>query len=417
METVEDIDNLLDPGIYPAQKGPPHALFDRWRATSPVHWNPPSPAYHVSLPGSSMTKGFWVLTRYQDVVDVSRDQERFSSYEGGSVIWDLDDEMLARQRASFMNFQPGPHAAIKRVIWPAFAANAIRSLGPDIERLAAELVDEVAARGECEFVFDVASKLPVYTFCTLMGIPEKLRAEVVDLGNAIADVETTASRAADPYIRLFQIAEDLSDAKRRRPDGSLMSLLVHDTTLGLEQIHINLLFQVIAVAGHETTRSTAAHFIQLLQAHPDQYQLLLADVDAHLENAIEEVLRFTSTTTQFRRTATIDTEIGGHPVKAGDKIYLSYAAANRDPAVFPDPHRFDIERANAKRHIAFGSGPHVCIGAQLARLQLKALLQQIVTRIPDIRLTEEPEWLRSIWFNAIVRMPIAFTPTDRKQAA
>jgi cytochrome P450 len=147
----------------------------------------------------------------------------------------------------------------------------------------------------------------------------------------------------------------------------------------------------------------------LMQAHPDQYRLLLSDVDAHLENAIEEVLRFTTTTTQFRRTATVDTDIGGHAVKKGDKIYMSYAAANRDPAVFENPHAFDITRANARKHIAFGTGPHVCIGAQLARLELKALLKQIVTRIPDYRISGEPEWLRSIWFNAITRLPITFT--------
>jgi cytochrome P450 len=119
-------------------------------------------------------------------------------------------------------------------------------------------------------------------------------------------------------------------------------------------------------------------------------------------------LRYTSTTTNFRRTATVDTEIGGHPIKAGDKIVMSYAAANRDPAVFEDPHRFDILRPNAKRHLAFGAGPHICIGARLAKMQLRALIREVVTRLPDIHPTSEPEWLRSIWFNAIIRMPVAF---------
>ncbi len=122
------------------------------------------------------------------------------------------------------------------------------------------------------------------------------------------------------------------------------------------------------------------------------------------------MLRYSSTTTNFRRTATVDTEIGGHPVRKGDKIYMSYAAANRDPTVFENPHVFDITRANARRHLAFGTGPHVCIGARLARMELHALLKQILTRMPDFRLDGEPEWLRSIWFNAIVGLPIAFTP-------
>jgi cytochrome P450 len=137
---------------------------------------------------------------------------------------------------------------------------------------------------------------------------------------------------------------------------------------------------------------------------------LRSDFDAHIDNAIDEVLRFTSTTTNFVRHAVADTMIGDQPVKKGDKIYLSYAAANRDPAVFADPHRFDITRANAKRHLAFGAGPHICVGARLAKMQLKALLQQIVTRLPDYQLAGEPEWLRSVWFNAIIRMPITFTP-------
>ena len=143
---------------------------------------------------------------------------------------------------------------------------------------------------------------------------------------------------------------------------------------------------------------------------PEQYALLRSNVDAHLANAIEEVLRYTAPTTNFRRTATCDTQIGGLDVRKGDKIYLSFSAASRDPAVFEDPDAFDITRSNARKHLAFGIGPHVCIGARLAREQLHALLREIVTRIPDIRPSGEPEWLRSIWFNAITRMPVEFTP-------
>jgi cytochrome P450 len=153
----------------------------------------------------------------------------------------------------------------------------------------------------------------------------------------------------------------------------------------------------------------------MMSTHPEQYELLLSDIYRHLENAIEEVLRYTSTTTNFGRTATLDTEIGGQPIKQGDKIYLSYAAANRDPSVFENPDVFDITRDNARKHLAFGTGPHVCIGARLARMELKALLRQILTRIPDVRVSGEPQWLRSIWFNAITRMPISFTP-DRRES-
>ena len=402
--------NVLDPGIFPAEKGPPHILFQTWRETDPVHWNPATPNYVPTVPASSMTKGFWLLTRYQDVFDVSRDQERFSSYDEGFVIWDLEDEELALHRANLMGMRPADHGAVKQIVLPAFAPKALQAMVPGLERLAREIIDDVAGDGQCEFVFDVASKLPVHTFCELMGIPEELRAKVVDLGNAMADVETRSQHTLDPTMQLFAISEQLCEEKRRQPDAGLLSALVHDTTLGLSQMNINMIFLVFAIAGHETTRSTAAHFMHLMAAHPEQYQLLLSDIDGYLENAIEEVLRYSSTTTNFRRTATVDTEIGGHPVKKGDKIYLSYAAANRDPSVFENPHVFDIMRPNARKHLSFGTGPHVCIGARLARMELHALLKQILTRMPDFQIAGEPEWLRSIWFNAILKLPITFTP-------
>jgi cholest-4-en-3-one 26-monooxygenase len=353
-------------------------------------------------------KGFWVLTRYQDVFDVSMNQALFTSHDG-IVLWDLEGAELERQRANFMVMQPDAHAAVKKVILPPFMPRALAELSPEIDKLAAEIVDRVAARGDCEFVFDVASILPVYTFCELMGIPPEHRDRVAAYGNEMADVESRTSISMDPMIGLFGLAQEMAEEKRRRPDGRLLSAMVNDTTLNLDPMMINQFVLVFAMAGHETTRSTAAHFMHLMSRNPDQYALLRSDFDAHIDNAIDEVLRYTSTTTNFIRHAVGDTEIGGQKVQKGDKIYLSYAAANRDPTVFEDPHRFDISRANAKRHLAFGAGPHICVGARLARMQLKALLKQIVTRLPDYELIGEPEWLRSIWFNAIIRMPIRFT--------
>lgn len=409
MAEVQLEHNILDPDIFPRENGPPHQLFDLWRKEEPVHWNPATPDYAPLPPAAPLTKGFWVLTRYQDVFDVSRNQELFSSYDDGFVIWDADESELQRSRSNFMGMKPADHTAVKRVILPPFSPRAMAALGPEIDSIATELVDDMVAKGSCEFVFDVASKLPVYTFCELMGIPESYRERVADLGNQISDVETRSEQAENPMFALFAISEELSDVKRKTPDDKLLSAMVNDTTLGLEQMNINTFFMVFAMAGHETTRSTAAHFFYQMEKNPDQYQLLLSDVDAHLENAIEETLRYTNTTTNFRRTATEDTEIGGYPVKKGDKVLLSYAAANRDPSVFENPHAFDITRVNAKKHLAFGTGPHVCLGSRLARMQLHALLKEIVTRVPDIRMAGEPEWMRSIWFNAITKMPMEYS--------
>ncbi len=401
--------NLIDPDLFPELKGPPHELFDQWRQETGLHWNPPNPEYVAKVPFSSMKKGFYVLTRYQDVYEVSRDQERFSSYDEGFLIWDQEGPGLENMRANFMGMRPPEHAAVKRVITPPFSPKAMLDIAPKVERLAEQIVDEISASDGCEFVFDVASKLPVYTFCELVGVPLALRERVVECGNAMADVETRDQLSFDPREGLAIISRELTEMLRREPDDSLMSAIVNDTDLALEQNQIDHFFQVFAIAGHETTRSTAAHFVNLMSQHPEQRELLLSDLDGHLENAIEEVLRFTSTTTNFRRTATGDSTIGDYPVKRGDKLVLSYAAANRDPEVFADPHRFDITRKNARKHLAFGTGPHVCTGARLARLQLRALLRQLFTRVPDIHPVSEPQWLRSIWFNAIIRMPVSFT--------
>ena len=404
--------NILDPTIFPDERGAPHALFDMWRNDDPVHWNPPTKDYVTQVPGSKMERGFWVLTKHKDVCDVSMDQKRFSSYEDGFVIWDVSPDELERQRANFMGMKPVDHTAVRRVMMSSFMPKALQQMQPKIDKLAKEIVDSIADRGDCEFVFDVAAKLPVYTFCELMGIPESYRDVVTELGNQMADVETRGQLEVNPAIRLSQIAEELSEMKRSNPDDLLLSTIVNSKELNLSQMEINQFFSVFAIAGHETTRSSASHFIYLMNKNPDQYQLLLSDVDKYLENAVDEVLRFTSTTTNFRRTATEDVELGGHIVRKGEKVYLSYAAANRDPAIFPDPHKFDITRKNASKHLAFGIGPHVCIGARLARNQLSALLRQIVTRLPDIKLDGEAEWLRSIWFNAIIKLPVKFTPEN-----
>ena len=406
--------NLIDPTLIPSCSGPPHELFDEWRQTDPVHWNPAPDDYESPMPGTSVRQGFWVLTRYQDVVDVSRDQGLFSSHEGGPLIWDYEPPQLALQRANIVGMEPTKHARVRKLVMPPFAAGELAAFHPEIDRVARSIVDSVAGAGKCEFVFDVASKLPVYTFCKLLGVPDRMHETVFTLGNQAADTENPAraDRANSAPRALLGLARELAEEKKANPDGSILSRLVHGEVDGesLDDDIIGMFFVALSIAGHETTRGTAVHFVRLMNEHPDQYELLLGDVDRHLPNAIEEVLRHSPPVVKFRRTAMADTEIGGRKIARGDKIYLSYPAANRDPGMFPDPHRFDITRANANRHLAFGSGPHFCLGARLARYQLAALLKEIVARIPDIRPDGELKMLESIWFNAVMSMPVAFTP-------
>lgn len=405
--------NLVDPDLVVQENGPPHSLFAQWRESEPVHWNPPNPDYNSTMTGATVSKGFWVLTHYKDVFDVSRDQKLFSSHDGGPIIWDFEPEQLAIQQAGMMGMTPENHAQVKRLVLPPFAPRELAGFEPEIQAVAKEIIDEVAPLGSCEFVFDVASRLPVYTFCKLLGVPDEMRETVYKLGNAAADVESyKPDEEQSAALKLFAIAEELAAEKRKTPDNSMLSRVIHGEVDGqkLDDMNINMFFVTLSIAGHETTRATAAHFIRLMNEYPDQYALLRSDIDKYLPNAIDEVLRYSPPVMKFRRTATADTEVHGQKIAKGDKIYLSYPAANRDPSVFENPDEFDITRPNASKHLSFGTGPHVCLGARLAHMQLKALLKEVITRIPDIHPSGDMKMLRTIWFNGIINMPVKFTP-------
>ncbi len=414
--------NLANPDLISNLKDLPYELFRNWRENDPVHWNPPPENYTAAMKGASIDKGFWVLTRYKDVYEVSRNQALFCSHAGGPIIWDWAPEQLAIQQAGLMGMKYEHHTALKRLVLPPFAPKELMAFEPEIKRVAKEIIDDIAAKGACEFVFDVATRLPVYTFCSIMGIPEELREQVFRLGNTLADTENRQDfdeedEANQALYQLFAISAQLCEEKKKTPDDSILSRLIHGEVNGekLTQDQINMFVVTLSIAGHETTRGTAMHFIRLMHKYPDQYDIVKSDPEKYLPNAISEVLRFSPPVIKFRRTVMEDTQIGGQDVKKGDKIYLSYPAANRDPEIFDNPDNFDVLRENANKHLAFGTGPHVCLGANLAHMQLKALLMEIITRIPDIRpVGEIAAPLRSIWFNTVLHMPVEFTPEAHK---
>jgi len=249
--------------------------------------------------------------------------------------------------------------------------------------------------------------------CELLGIPTEDRARVRDWGNEIAQVELSDGSNRQAATELGVYSLELIEAKREHRDGSALDAYVNTPIDGelLTDVEIAQFVLTLSIAGHETTRNTALHFLRLMQEFPDQLALLQEDLEGRLPNAIEEVLRFSPPVVQFRRTATVDTEVRGVPIKAGQKVYLAYPSGNRDEEMFEDPQRFDILRANAKKHLSFGIGAHFCLGAPLARMQLRCLLEEVLRAMPDLRLTEPPSQLRSIWFNALLSMPIAFTPS------
>ena len=396
--------------------GAPYEYFEVLRREAPVFWNPPphdGVGIRTMAEGEYQPAGFWVLSRYDDVAMVSKDTDTFSCWEN-SVIWvDLkQNEMaIAAQRAGLMGMDPPQHTQFRRLVQSGFTPRAIAALEPHIREQAAHVVGELAQRDGAEFVFEVAAELPMILLCEMMGVPQERRSEYMTLGNATASFEFNESFVED-QINLFLLLDDIVKTCQDAPDDTLISKYVHGEVDGrsLTPDEITQFFQTLSIAGHETTRNTTAHFVRLMDEHPDQRALLLEDLEGRLPNAIEEVLRFSPPVMQFCRTATSDVTIRGVDVPAGDKIYMSYLSANRDEDVFDDPNTFDILRPNADKHLAFGTGAHFCLGASLARLQLRCVLGELYTQIPEISLAGDPTPMYSVWFNALDAMPVSTCP-------
>lgn len=410
--------NLADPSHLTEMGIPPYDYFETLRRDAPVHWNPPpapDPRGHPRL----VTKGFWVLTRYDDVKMASRDYRRFSVWRGGPLIFDVEDMLgvdgkprgeaaLEAQRSGLMGMDPPDHATYRRIVQAVFTPRSVAALEPMIAGHAERIVDDLVTAGGGEFVMGTAAQLPLLVLCDLMGVSYDDREEYFSMANAAANMENPKVDRLSALLNLLVLCMQLVDEKRSEPDGSMLSAYANTEIEGrrLTPDEIAMFFATLSIAGHETTRNTTAHFVRLMSEHPDQKALLLEDLDARLPNAIDEVLRYSPPVMDFRRTTTCDVQLGDKVMLEGDKVYLSYVSANRDEAIFEAPDRFDILRPNASKHLAFGVGPHHCLGAGLARLQLRILLGELYQRLPTLQVAEPPTWIPSVWFNALAKMPV-----------
>jgi cholest-4-en-3-one 26-monooxygenase len=406
-----DLD-LCDPDLFVAHGGPPHEYLQVLRREAPVFWNAP-PSKQKTI--SQIQKGFWVLTRYDDVIRVSKHPKLFSSSEGGPYLWDMDEASLAGQRLTMLVMDPPQHVKYRRLVQRGFTPRMIDKLEPTISAHARKVVDRIAKNGECEFVEDLACELPLTLICELMGVPQEMRKQIFDWSNELIGADDEDMKAGDPNataMQMWMYCNQLVAEKRAKPDDGLLSLLANGSVDGeaLSDLELNNFFVLLSVAGNETTRNATSQFMRLMFEHPEQHALLRSDVDRHLEGAIEEALRFAPPVVCFRRTALEDTEIRGVRIAKGDKVYLSYPSANRDEAVFgPTSMHFDIARPN-NDHVAFGIGEHYCLGANFARMQLRCILREVLTRLPDMQLAGKPAFQRSNFIAGIKRMPVRYTP-------
>ncbi len=405
--------DLCDPDVFVEHGGPPHEYLTLLRREAPVHWNPPPRTPKTQAP---VRHGFHVLSRHEDVKYVSRTPKLFSSHSGAPFLWDIEEANdLASVQTQMIAMDPPSHVKYRRLVQSGFTPKMVGRIEPAIRSEAARIVTRVAGRGECEFVTDIACELPLRLICELTGVPAGDRPKVFDWSNRMIGADDPDlsngqedTRAAQTEMWLY--CNELVAKKRAAPDDTLISKLVHAEVEGhkLSEMEINNFFVLLSVAGNETTRNMTSHFMRLMFEHPEQYELLKSDVDRFLPGAIEEALRFSPPVMNFRRTATQDVELRGTKIREGEKLYLSYPSANRDEEVFEDSMRFDITRA-AHGHLSFGIGEHFCLGANLARMQLQAILREVLLRLPDMSLAGPIEIQRSNFIHGIKRMPVQFT--------
>jgi cholest-4-en-3-one 26-monooxygenase len=397
--------DLSDPEAFVA--GVPHAHFHRLREAAPVHWQP-----ECKLPGVAQGPGYWALTRHADVAYVSKHPELFSSERGTSVLSDLPRKDADNMRQQLINMDPPLHTAMRKLVSLHFRPTTVRETEAHTRRIVADTLDALAGQTECDFVEDISAPISLRALTHFLGVPDKHSGRFYKWTNKLIGASdpkvSSAFRGRLAVLEILLYAAWLARKRRKRPTGDIYSSLVNGRVDGAatDNLRLGMNFFLLLIAGNETTRNALSGGVQALCEHPDQLALLQAEPE-RLPRAIEEMLRFATPVMQFRRTATRDTLVGDQAIRAGDKVVVYYGAANRDPAVFDEPDRFDITRTTP--HLAFGTGTHFCAGSHMARLEMRVTLEMLFERFPRLGLAGPVDRLRSNFINGIKQMPVHLT--------
>jgi cytochrome P450 len=432
---------VVDPVTY--ESGPPLEALRRLRSEGPV-----VPVDEPALHGFPAGPGFWLVLRHAEVERVLKDPATFSSWLGATQVRDAGD--LEWVRRMMLNMDPPDHSRLRRLLSRSFTPRAVAALTASIEATAAELVDRMIAgnaEGRCDFAKDVAADLPLITLADVLGVPAEDRWLMFDWSNrvigwqdpdyassaafdgssgtamarqamALRPVPGPDGRMPDPRTRagmpdLYAYARLLAEEKRRAPGRDVMSILLAQADEDGGQVsdaEFENMFWLFAVAGNETLRNGLPGGLIALLSHPGTLAELRAD-PALLPGAVEEMLRWWTPVMVFRRTATTDVTVGGVPIRAGDKVVVSFTSANRDERVFPEPDRFDVHRA-PNPQLSFGHGPHFCLGAQLARVQMRALFGELLRRTEVLESDGPPALLRSNFQRGVKRLPLRWVSSS-----
>lgn len=407
--SLSDI-NLSEPGVF--VQGYPHEQWKLLRREAPVFLHPAMPPY---------APAFWCITKYDDIIAVSRDPHTFISGRGITMFGDPAVPDPAFGRLMIMT-DPPRHVRLRRLVNKAFTPRAVAALEPHVRAIAREIVDGVAGQGRGDFVTDIAAKLPLAVICEMMGVPRADWQMMFDLSNrtiGAGDPEYSGPGTGDQgsmmaTFQLMQYFATLTLDRRAHPGGTdLMSVLVGADIDGqhLDDQELMYFGLLLIIAGNETTRNATTGGMLALMQHPEQRARLLAE-PALLPTAVEEIIRWTSPVIHMARVATRDVELRGCQIRAGEKLVMWYPSANRDEEVFPDADTFDVGRT-PNEHLAFGIGEHFCLGAGLARLELRVIFEELLARIPDMELAGPVDRLRSNFVGGIKHMPVVFTPAAK----
>ena len=382
-----DLDNFAD--------GFPHDLFEVHRREAPVYWHEPT----ENTPDG---EGFWSVATYTETLAVLRDPETYSSVTGGARPFGgtlLQDLAVAGQ---VLNMMDDPrHSQIRRLVSSGLTPRMIRRVEDDLRARARQLLDAVEPGEPLDFVVEIAAELPMQMICILLGVPESERHWLFEAiepqfdfgGSRKASVGQMTPEEAG--TRMYTYGQELIAAKRAEPTDDMLSVVANATldSEGLSDLELYLFFSLLFSAGAETTRNAVAGGLLAVAEHPDQLAALRADPSL-LPTAVEEMVRWTSPSPSKRRTATRDVELGGCAIEAGQKVQIWEGSANRDAAAFDSPDTFDIGR-KPNPHLGFGQGIHYCLGANLARLELRVLYEELLSRFSSVRVVKPVEWTRS----------------------
>jgi cytochrome P450 len=415
---LDDI-NLTDPAFWTTPLEVRQAAFATLRRERPIAFFD-----EPMFDGNPVGPGYYALTRFDDVVEVSRNADIYCSGQGSTSVTDMPPE-AGEFFGSFITMDDPRHARLRGIVSRRFTPKQLSKVMDDVAVIADEVIDDMCEKGETDFVADIAQPFPLLIICDMMGIPRSEYRTVLDATNKILGGGDAEFVGADPIteiigagMTLVQLVNELAEFKRSNPGDDLTTALINaevdDDVLTPQEL--GSFFILLAVAGNDTTRTALSHGMHYLTQYPDQRKVWQDDLDGVTASAVEEVVRYAAPVVYMRRTLTQDTVLSGKKLKAGEKVVMFYGSASRDEAYFEDPDRFDVRRS-PNNHLGFGGpGPHFCLGAHLARRELSVMFRRLLERVPDLSAVGAPELLEPMSMplvTGVKRLPVSFTPTAK----